>query len=237
VACRGDFEASCFGVVASPADEVGGHRVSHGHPTAGSDGDSAEWIRSLLTKDVSEHETAVARLHELALRFARRELRRTYSPLTCKDDDDIAYQVAADALMAILPKLRTFRGESRFTTWVYRFVMFEVLSLRNRIRRQCRNAPRASMQDGDWESLPDPFNIDPSRHAEGQEQLAAVCRAIEVVLTERQRRLFVAAVVDCVPLDALAIQLGMSRNAVYKSIFDSRRKIRAFLDAEGYPGR
>ena len=39
--------------------------------------------------------------------------------------DDLAYRSAADALLAITAKLDQFRGESRFTTWAYKFVMFE----------------------------------------------------------------------------------------------------------------
>lgn len=59
-------------------------------------------------------------------------------------------------------------------------------------------------------------------------------RAIWVVLTERQRQLFIGAVIDGDPLDVLAARLGISRNAVYKAVFDARRKIRAFLVANGH---
>ena len=44
--------------------------------------------------------------------------------------DDLAYQAAADALLAIVGKLGQFRGESRFTTWAYKFVIFEVVLIR-----------------------------------------------------------------------------------------------------------
>ena len=49
-----------------------------------------------------------------------------------------------------------------------------------------------------------------------------------------QRRLFVAVVVHGIPLDALAAELGLRRNAIYKVIFDARRKIRRALVANGY---
>jgi hypothetical protein len=45
---------------------------------------------------------------------------------------------------------------------------------------------------------------------------------------------FVAIVVDGVPLDALVARLGVSRNALYKVVFDARRKIRSTLVADGY---
>ena len=52
-------------------------------------------------------------------------------------------------------------------------------------------------------------------------------------LAEHQRRVFVAVVVDGIPLDALAAELGLRRNAIYKVIFDARRKIRRALVANG----
>ena len=40
-------------------------------------------------------------------------------------DRDLAMQAADDALMAIMSKLHTFRGDSRFTTWAYKFALLE----------------------------------------------------------------------------------------------------------------
>ena len=37
-----------------------------------------------------------------------------------------------------------------------------------------------------------------------------------------------------IPLDALAAELGLRRNAVHKVIFDARRKIRRAPTANGY---
>jgi RNA polymerase sigma-70 factor, ECF subfamily len=64
--------------------------------------------------------------------------------------------------------------------------------------------------------------------------LAEVRRVVEEELTAHQRRVFVAIVVDQIPLNALAAELGLRRNAVYKVIFDARRKIRRAMAANGY---
>jgi RNA polymerase sigma-70 factor (ECF subfamily) len=61
-----------------------------------------------------------------------------------------------------------------------------------------------------------------------------VRRVVEDELTAHQRRVFVAVVVDGIPLDALAARLSLQRNAIYKVIFDARRKIRRALVANGY---
>ena len=55
-------------------------------------------------------------------------------------------------------------------------------------------------------------------------------------LTARQREVFVAIVLNGVPLDALVIELASNRNAIYKILFDARRKLRAALAANGYLG-
>jgi RNA polymerase sigma-70 factor (ECF subfamily) len=59
-------------------------------------------------------------------------------------------------------------------------------------------------------------------------------RAVDEDLTPRQRRIFVAVVLQGVPLDVLVEELGSNRNAIYKSLFDTRRKLRARLVANGY---
>jgi RNA polymerase sigma-70 factor, ECF subfamily len=145
--------------------------------------------------------------------------------------DDLAHQTADDALLAIISKLDRFRGESRFTTWAYKFVVLEVSSKLG--RHYWRNPPVQVEADG-WERIPDRFGVGPAEHAESRELAEALRRAVIEALTERQRRVFVAIVVNGIPLDALAVQLGSTRNALYKTMFDARRKIRAHLVAHGY---
>jgi RNA polymerase sigma-70 factor (ECF subfamily) len=60
---------------------------------------------------------------------------------------------------------------------------------------------------------------------------------VDTELTSRQREVFVAIVLNDVPLDTLVMHLGSNRNAIYQVLFDARRKLRAALAADGYlPG-
>jgi RNA polymerase sigma-70 factor (ECF subfamily) len=136
-------------------------------------------------------------------------------------------------MVAILAKLSTFRGESRFTTWAYRFVILEVSAKLGRHHWRDPAVAGLPLPDEEWERLPDRFGIDPADGAEAAELLAAIRHCVEEVLTDHQRRMFVAVVINGVPLDALVTRLGVNRNAVYKTVFDARRKIRAFLVANG----
>jgi RNA polymerase sigma-70 factor (ECF subfamily) len=204
-----------------------------GSPAAILDDASAEWIRG-LNGTGTVREAALARLHGLLVRVAVRELRRreagTWVP--GRELDDLAHQAAGDAMLAILGKLHSFRGESRFTTWAYRFVILEVSSKLG--RHYWRQHPADHLEAEDWDRLPDRLGADPGELAGRAELVKAVRQAVDETLTDHQRRLFVAVVLNEVPLDALVARLGTNRNAVYKAIFDARRKIRGFLVANGY---
>ena len=89
------------------------------------DPESREWLRTLRAEG-RERDDAVARLHALLLRGARFECARrraTLPHLRGGDLDDLAQQAADDALVSILARLDVFRGESRFTTWAYKFAL------------------------------------------------------------------------------------------------------------------
>lgn len=193
------------------------------------DPESAEWVRSLATGG----EAAYDRLHAVLLRVAHAELRRRSpaSGIAGPELDDLAHQAAADALVAIRRKLSEFRGESRFTTWAYKFVVFEVSK---KIGRHFWRGPYASLDGEDWSRLPDRFGLDPARESEWRDLITALRRAVDEVLTERQRRAFVAIVLNEIPADALMHELGTTRNAIYKTLYDARRKLRAQLVAAGH---
>jgi len=196
------------------------------------DPESAEWLRTLAGTS-PRREAALARLHEMLVRIARSEVRRRGPRLriTGPELDDLAYQAAADALMAITGKLGQFRGESRFTTWAYKFVIFDVSA---KIGRHFWLHPGVPMDAEDWDRLPDRFGFDPAREVEWRDLLASLRRAVDEELTARQRAVFVAIVLNKVPLDTVVIELGSNRNAIYKTLFDARRKLRACLAANGY---
>jgi RNA polymerase sigma-70 factor (ECF subfamily) len=198
------------------------------------DPESAEWLRALADAG-PQREAALARLHGMLLRIAQGEVRRRGPRLriTGPELEDLAYQAAADALMAITGNIGRFRGESRFTTWAYKFVVFEVSA---KIGRHFWRHPSVPLDAEDWDRLPGRFGFDPAQESEWRDLLTALHHAVDKELTPRQREVFVAIVLNDVPLDALAAELGSNRNAIYKMLFDARRKLRAALAANGYLG-
>jgi RNA polymerase sigma-70 factor, ECF subfamily len=196
------------------------------------DAESAEWLRS-LEPDGPHREAALARLHALLLRAARAEAgrRAVRTGIGGPELDDLAHQAADDALLAILRRLDSFRGDSRFTTWAYKFAVLEVAS---KLGRHFWTRPTASLEPELWDQLPARLGPTPESSAEAGELVSAVRGAVDATLTDRQRSIFVALVVDGIPLDALAVRMQTDRNAIYKVMFDARRKIRAALVTNGY---
>jgi len=197
------------------------------------DAESADWLRRLSAGADAPREQAERELHARLVRIALAEVNRrsASTPVTGPELTDVAHQAAGDAMLAILAKLADFRGESRFITWAYRFVILEVSS---KLGRHYWRNPPVTLDAAQWERLPDRLGIDPEEHAAAAGILAEVRRVVEDELTAHQRRIFVAVVVDGIPLDAVAARLSLQRNAIYKVVFDARRKIRRALVANGY---
>jgi RNA polymerase sigma-70 factor (ECF subfamily) len=69
--------------------------------------------------------------------------------------------------------------------------------------------------------------------AEGREVLGAIGEAIESELSPHQREVLIAVALNDVPIDVLAERLNTSRGALYKTVHDARRKLRAHLADAG----
>jgi RNA polymerase sigma-70 factor, ECF subfamily len=197
------------------------------------DPESREWLRSLRGHG-REHDDAVARLHALLLRAARFECarRRPALPhLRGNDLDDIANQAADDALVSVLRRLDSFRGDSRFTTWAYKFALLEAAV---KLRRRAWQGREVPLEPETWSLFSD-AGIEPDASVEQSELLETLQDAIVEVLTPHQRRVLVALALNGVPIDVLAERLNTTRGALYKTLHDARRKLRGHLEELGLP--
>ena len=191
------------------------------------DAESHEWV-SDLRSDGAPHEHAVRRLHELLLRAARFEVARrrpTLPHLRGNELDDIALEAADDALMSVLARLDAFRGESRFTTWVYKFGLYEAAV---KLRRRAWQGREIPIEPESWGMFASGLG-EPDEEAEQSELLAALQDGIRGALTPHQRTVLVALALNGVPIDVLAERLGSTRGALYKTLHDARAKLRAHL--------
>lgn len=189
-----------------------------------------EWLTD-LADDGPAGQAAQVRLHGLLLRSARHQVWRLRDLLPgagAGDLEDLAQQAADDALVAVLRQLPTFEGRSRFTTWAYKF---GVLHAGVAVRRQAWRHREVHLPDGVVLADTSPG---PEAHAEGAQLARAVTAAIAAELTPHQRRVVLALLVEEVPIDVLADRLGSTRNALYKTLHDARRRLRAALIDSGH---
>jgi len=198
---------------------------------SGIDPESVRWLRALSSAG-AERRDAVERLHALLLRACRSEIaRRRRAAGDARDEasDDLATQAADDATMAVMRKLPSFRGESRFTTWAYKFALLEAGV---RVRRHAWQGREIPLESAGLAQLPD-RRPSPGGEAETAELLGALHDAIADALTPHQRAVLVAVTLNDVPIDVLAERMTTTRGALYKTLHDARRKLRARLAEDG----
>jgi RNA polymerase sigma-70 factor (ECF subfamily) len=197
-------------------------------PAPALDSESREWL-SCLRGEGAVKDDALARLHALLLRAALFEVarRRPSLPDLRGDElEDIATEAADDALMSVLRRLDDFRGESRFTTWVYKFALYEAAV---KLRKRAWQGREVPLEPESW-SIFSSAGLEPDAELEQSELLTTLQHAIAEVLTPHQRRVLVALALNGVPIDVLAERLNTTRGALYKTLHDARRKLRKHLD-------
>jgi RNA polymerase sigma-70 factor (ECF subfamily) len=195
------------------------------------DSESRDWLRRLRATGV-EHDEAVARLHALLVRAARFEVARRRAGLPHirgEELNDLAVEAADDALLSVLRRLDDFRGASRFTTWVYKFALYEAAV---KLRKRAWQGREIPLEPEAW-TVFSSAAPEPGDQAEQGELLATVQSAIAEALTPHQRRVLVALALNDVPIDVMAERLGTTRGALYKTLHDARRKLRAHLEECG----
>jgi RNA polymerase sigma-70 factor, ECF subfamily len=199
---------------------------------------NAEWLAELN----ADQETQAAAISDLRLRLKRSILyylsqeRSDLRDRSTQELERMADDLAQDATMRVIDNMHNFRGESQFITWANRIAVRLAISELRRARYR-----DFSLDDltADGELLPESAHIStpaqPEQAVERAEVLAKINHALEEALTERQHRALVAVALRGVPMDVVAEQLDTNRNALYKLLHDARRKLRAYLEAQGLP--
>lgn len=197
-----------------------------------------DWLRDLNSTG-GEQTAAIVDLRAYLLQAASYSLSQRHGDLThltSADLEQLAEDCAQEALSAILKQLSGFRGDSKFTTWAYRFAVNMALVAARHERRKPVSLDKL-LDDTHW--LERPFQdeytaINPDRASAQTEIWVTLRETIERDLTDRQRQALKAIVFDEVPIDEVASYLGSNRNAVYKLLHDARRTLKARLEARGF---
>lgn len=192
-----------------------------------------EWLHD-LTQSGPVQEEALADLRDYLLRVVLVYLSKNRSDLSRLSGGEIrqmAEDLAQDALLSIQDNLESFRGDARFTTWAYRFVINRAISVLRRRRRT------AFSYEELWENqsavlmdlLQEERTADPQQMVEQQRLILLLRRVIDEHLTDLQRTAVVAVYFEGRSMAETAARLEMKPNALYKLLHDARKRIKRQL--------
>jgi RNA polymerase sigma-70 factor (ECF subfamily) len=196
-----------------------------------------EWLRALRSRGAMQEE-ALQDLRDYLLRAVLVYLSRDRSDLARFHPDELrqlAEDWAQEALLTIVDKLDTFRGQSKFTTWAYR-VVINLAADELRHRRWKALSLEALAEEEEMPLLSmieDTQAEDPEKAAERQEIWATIQRIIDEELTDRQRTALTNLLLRGMPMQEVAERLGTNKNNVYKIMHDARKKLKKRLTEYG----
>ena len=189
---------------------------------------NSEWLADLRGSDRNQ---AIADLREILVRGLTYALANRIKI----DLEIVVEDFAQDAILRILDKLDTFRGESKFTTWAQKIaVRVAFTELRRKRWKDISIQDLLPEESGDFTPsiLSDP-SPDPEERA-NQTMLAEMIHSIiHEELTDRQRTAIMAVLSGGMPLEEVAERMNTNRNALYKLIHDARKRMQQRLLARG----
>ena len=192
--------------------------------------DNQRWINDLKSSGVDK-DAALNDLHSIITRGLSHAMTRWLKP------DNPLFQplieeAAQESLLKVLANIDSFEGRSKFTTWVYKIAVREALSdlRRKRWENVSLDEIVEAYQNENW--FPDPgTNVEQRIHQ--NELVEKVKKIINHELTEKQRIALIALGFRRMNLQEVAARLNTNRNALYKLLHDSRKRLKKRLEEEG----
>ena len=190
-----------------------------------------QWV-SELEESSPEFNVALEDLRFLLLKGLRGGLRKWKGM-----NKEILEDAVQEALVKIISKLDTFRGNSRFTTWALKIGVNTAMSeLRHRrwsdvsLDELVESKGMGFMTDGMSSRLKGP-----EKQTIQNMIMGTLIRLMENELTERQRKAMIAVKFHGMPLAEVARQMGSNRNSLYKLLHDARLRLKSAMSKEKLP--
>ena len=187
-----------------------------------------EWLSDLRGDNQDQAIEDLGRVLKRGLIYALSS--RIQTDLETQVDDFVQ-----DAILRILDKMDTFRGESKFTTWAQKVAVRVAFTEMRRQRWRDISIEDLMPEDsGDFTPmvLSDP-SPNPETRASQTLMLEMVDEMLKTDLTERQRTALMAVMHGGMPLEEVARRMDTNRNALYKLLHDARKQMRSGLIEKG----
>ena len=168
---------------------------------------------------------------ELVSRYQSRAWRLACRLLAGEDD---APDVLQEAFLSAYRHLPSFRGEARFSTWLFRIVTNAALMHRRARRRRPAESLDALLPrfDETGRHLAEPAELEAAAHVEERLDRAALAeraRGFLEALPERHRAAFVLRDLEEMPTAEVAELLGVSAAVVRQRVHRARLILRGYL--------
>ncbi len=159
--------------------------------------------------------------------------RQVYSlALRLTGNPDDAADVSQDTYLKLLRVIRQFRGDSKFSTWLYRVTSSVAIS---KLRKRAKDRGRTMLESEEWASIPAPRSSDPVREAENRALRERLEEAL-LQLPDSYRAVVVMKDIYGFGLDEIGKQMGVSEGAAKVRLFRARQKLRQMLGDDGLGG-
>ena len=178
-------------------------------------------VRKVLGGDANAFETLVLEYEKNVYNIALR--------MTGNSED--AADMTQEAFIKAYNSLQSFRGDSKFSVWLYRIVSNVCLDfLRSKYRRPTVSL---SVEDDDGEEceIPDLRNL-PEDSLESSLVRDAVRRGLDT-LSPDQRRILILRELGGLSYEEIGARLGLEAGTVKSRIFRARKRLCAFLTKDG----
>ena len=147
----------------------------------------------------------------------------------CGNAED-AYEIAQEAFLSVWKGLRFFRGESSFSTWLYRLTSNAAIDFLRRQRRQGADGPSLDDEDS-FVEVADP-SPSPHQQAETLELRQALVQGLDT-LSPEHRQVLLLRELQGLSYEEIAACLELDLGTVKSRIARAREKLRKYLLSSG----
>jgi RNA polymerase sigma-70 factor (ECF subfamily) len=149
--------------------------------------------------------------------------------------DLLADEVVQETLLRVLDHLESFEGRSKFTTWVHKIAVRIALSELRRKRWEDMSLDELTQGDEGTSGFDRiaAMTPNPDLSAEQVDIMGRIQQVIKNDLSEKQRTALLAIGVHGMPIEEVARQMNMKRNALYKLLHDARLRLKKSMSTEG----
>ena len=149
------------------------------------------------------------------------------------NNEQDAYDLSQDAFLKAYTNLSLFRGDSKFSSWLYKLTTNVCLDFLRKRSRQKTVPLTYETDDGEQEYLPIPDEtFSPETEAERRELRSSVRRGLSQ-LPEGQRQILILREIGQLSYEEIAGQLGLEAGTVKSRIFRARKKLCDILIKDG----